>query len=334
MRASHKHAFTLVELIVVVVIVGLLLALVIPTGPGGRARPRRVQCLNNLKQLALSNLVHESSHRWFPGYLDVQPTSADGRQIDISWAARLLAYVDQATLWNQIISDNEARGFDYDRPPYVEVFVCPSDPQEDPTYPALSYVANSGMPDAPAPSEKFPSDLKANGLFHDRRPGKFGPGVFEGRIRDGASRTILLSENVHRDYPPPRHDSRNTWLSPGAGADNVEQWYGMTWVYDPASPRTPSPQLFEPFNRDSLTEDEVLTPYAAEGARFARPASYHPEIFNMAMCDGSVREVRDDIDYAVYQQLMTPDGQKAALPTDPTRFLTEFMSPPLSDADY
>ena len=52
-KQRHCFAFTLVELLVVVAVVGILAALLLPVLAGAKAQARRIQCLNNLKQLGL-----------------------------------------------------------------------------------------------------------------------------------------------------------------------------------------------------------------------------------------------------------------------------------------
>ena len=245
------------------------------------------------------------------------------------------------TTYEQLISNDDYRALIFDSPPSKDIFLCPSDPQINPDAAGLSYVANSGMPDLLAASEGQTSDLRANGVFHDQRPGRFGPKMRFADMKDGASTTILLSENIHRDPPGSASQPGNTWLRPAAGATNLEQWYGMVWVVDPQNPRSPQPSLLDRFNRDTRPESQRDQPYAASGTRFARPSSNHADIFNVAFCGGNVREVSQNIDYAVYQQLMTPDGQKAAPADAPNQRFEKtlpdderFMNPPLTDADY
>jgi hypothetical protein len=343
--------FTLKELFVASTILTLLLALAVSSVTSGQRQSRIRTCEENLRQFARASAIRATSQpATLGGYLEPLRAAANStiteedpataaHELIVAWPTRLLPFLESSPLWEQI-NDGD-KNLNLNAPPPMEIFYCPSDPPVDPTAGGLSYVVNSGMPDLVEASESQPSDLRANGVRHDLRPGRFGPKLRWQDIKDGASVTILFSENIHRDPPGSPKQPGNTWLRPAAGATNLEQWYGMVWVVDPQNPRSPHASLLERFNRDSRPESQRNQPYAASGTRFARPASNHPEVFNVAFCGGNVRTIRDAIDYAVYQQLMTPDGAKSAPADAPDERFEKtlpddqrFMNPPLTDADY
>lgn len=352
MDKKLRTGFTLTELIVSLIIIFLLVSLMIPTNCSRSGEfARRAACSNNMAQLAKAHaIIPIKRNASFGGYLeprrvadnatfpDEDPSTPE-REIMVAWPTKLLPAIEQMTLHDQLLSGD--KNFNLDAPPMIEVFNCPSDPPVDPAAGVLGYVVNSGMPDLPAANASQPSDLRANGVFHDQRPGRFGPKVRWSDMKDGHSTTILLSENIHRDPPGSAKQPGNTWLRPAPGAANPEQWYGMVWVVDPQSPRSPRVSQLDRFNQDSRSASELDQPYAASGMRFARPSSNHPGVFVVAFCGGNTREINQDIDYAVYQQLMTPDGAKAAPANAPNQRYEStfpvdqrFMTPPLTDADY
>ena len=62
----NRQAFTLVELLVVISIIAMLVALLLPAVQGAREAARVTQCSNQLRQVAVASLTHESAHGFMP----------------------------------------------------------------------------------------------------------------------------------------------------------------------------------------------------------------------------------------------------------------------------
>ena len=89
--------FTLVELLVVIAIIGILVALLLPAIQAAREAAHRSQCSNNLRQIALALLNHESTKNVFPaGALqNVHYTSgANPFEVYTGWTREILPFAE------------------------------------------------------------------------------------------------------------------------------------------------------------------------------------------------------------------------------------------------
>ena len=253
--ASKPHpgrAFTLIELLVVIAIIALLIALLLPAVQAAREAARRVQCTNNLKQLALAMQAYHDANECFP------PGGLPSRRLSIpfncgglgSWSAqsRMLPYLELSTLSNAInfqvcnISDPITQGINSTGVlARVDSFLCPSSgPPSGAIHawgiaaPGNNYFASVG------PSLNYDgvqSEGPANGVF---MWGGKAIGVRD--VRDGTSHSIAFGEwrtgdfddsrlSIPQDVVPlPRvfpggatssHDARMTMP---AGASGFQAW--------------------------------------------------------------------------------------------------------------
>src|SRR5262245_33642013 len=133
---DRRRAFTVLELIVVIAIIGMLIALLLPAIQAAREAARRTTCGNNLKQIGLALHMYHGAHGTFPaGAVGPVPNPVvslpqfDGLK-EHGLGPRLLWYLEQRPLFNQYNWD--VSWFD---PPnqtvvnaQLEVFMCPSAP--------------------------------------------------------------------------------------------------------------------------------------------------------------------------------------------------------------
>src|SRR5580704_845362 len=88
--------FTLIELLVVIAIIAVLIALLLPAVQAAREVARRLQCVNNLKQISPASHSYANTYGSFPiGHGPVNYNDWGG-------TAFILPFAEQTPLYNSI----------------------------------------------------------------------------------------------------------------------------------------------------------------------------------------------------------------------------------------
>lgn len=195
---AATYAYTLIEVLVAISIIGLLFSLLLPAVQRAREQARRVQCSNHLKQIGLALSNYEHAYSMFPlaaGVVYGDHTGASHR-LGFSPHAYLLPFLSQDPLYSSVnFADQDGDTPDYvvrgriNRTVYVAastVFVCPSDPSPFPLQGGNNYRASLGV--SPARSIDLPF-----GFFIRGKASRSSDVV------DGLSNTVAFSEKLRGD---------------------------------------------------------------------------------------------------------------------------------------
>lgn len=295
-----RVGFTLIELLVVIAIIAILIALLVPAVQKVREAAARSQCQNNLKQLSLAVHNFHDAEKHMPAY---QGPSACCWG---TWVVLILPYIEQDSVSKlyQNWGGDDTTGPRYSAGPNTtnvtdrrfEVMTCPSDFPNHPigNITSHNYAANLGNTGYSQPTTLL-------GVKNGGAPFKPSTVAFKKTssmtlplITDGTSNTILLGEVVQGQ----RSDLRGfSWWGDAAG---------MTGFLGPNS--TSPDAIYTAVYCDSNPPNPPCVVSTGAYPTMFASRSRHAEGVNVAMCDGSVRFVKESILLATWQALCSAQG--------------------------
>lgn len=314
--ARRKRGFTLIELLVAIAIIAVLIALLLPAIQQAREAARRTQCTNNLKQIGLALINYYDTNGVFP----FGATRTTGYQL--GWVPRVFPYLGEQTRYDEIHANDDSalmnrspwryadtpHGGDEMEWSSVTSLVCPSSPLGD-TYGfrlyeshnpyqvgqgALHYRANAG-------SQRYMFRYGRDRYLDWTESGVIYP---ESRTRmsdivDGSKNTFLIGE----------HSAGTGWTDTYKGVwGGIQPW---TWGYyfvGNASTVNGWMMVDHKAIRYPINFPEFV--HSADTS-FTAFNSAHGAGAHFAMCDGSVRFLSENMDFAIYHALATRNANEA-----------------------
>ena len=326
-----RTGFTLIELLVVIAIIAILIALLLPAVQAAREAARRIQCVNNLKQLGLAAHNYHSINDTFPPAVF---SFASGNTNLWGQTARLLPLLEQQGLSNSINFSLGVKdpGVATVVQTQVAAFICPSDfdrmtdssnTNDFVGYSRINYQANGGN-DTGTLNAALTSESN-NGVFIAFKT------IGLARITDGSSNTALYSERVLGDGAPNTVSVPGDWftITPPStsradvyatcvaqnpiglvGDANQNSYGGRTWItgYYTA---TRYNHLIPPNGISCTDNNNAATTVGSatnEGATASTASSRHPGGVNVLFADGSIHFVKNTIGNVVWWALGSKDG--------------------------
>lgn len=176
-HSRSQRAFTLVELMAVILIVAMLIALLIPAVSRAREMGRRTTCTNNVYQIAFGMTRLNDSAGYLPGWRNVLVTPSG--TIFPSWPVMILPQIDRNDVYKTWAAGAGTA-------PAISTFICPSSAPDNDSLPALAYagisVFTAGLLGDAVMTDQ-PQNTPANRL-----------GLDDIAARDGTTTTLLLAE--------------------------------------------------------------------------------------------------------------------------------------------
>ncbi len=327
-RRRLGSGFTLVELLVVIAIIGILIALLLPAVQAAREAARRIQCTNNLKQLALAMHTYADAMRSFPPgsitapptgtninnpWMAAQSTASDANnEHGTSWVLHILPFIEQGSMHNQwnfksSVSGSTNLALSQNN---IAAFYCPSRRGEveqtaltlggNRTGGGNDYggCAGSGRTFEETDSKPYLTATTAEFWLYAQRKGILtrNSGTRFSAIADGTSSTIVVGEvqRLHRPTSTAQR-SQDGWAIGGAAT--------LFSTFEVTPVRSGTPEA-------GGTKNSGMN-----NGYFESPGSNHSGGSNFGIADGSVQFISENIDRHVLRKLGSmADGEVVQMP--------------------
>jgi prepilin-type N-terminal cleavage/methylation domain-containing protein/prepilin-type processing-associated H-X9-DG protein len=289
-----RRAFTLVELLVVIAVIGLLIAVLLPAVQSAREAARRSICSSNLRQLGLALLAHESAKGALPA--GGVPSPAWDPKADTAgdyfagWGIAILPYIEHEWLYDKYDNTNFNRRWQNKevRNTPLPVQTCPTDElagnlTQWGVTSSYKGVAGDFFWQFPGSFDQTKSHYseerykKGRGPLHQAGVVTKFPGVVRKPVRlreiaDGQSRTFLVGES---------HSTHEFAHAKWAVAFNG---FAMGTVWE------------DVFGRGIVDFGECTKLGGANKCYYSFASEHADSAINMVFCDGHVQGVLPDID--------------------------------------
>jgi prepilin-type N-terminal cleavage/methylation domain-containing protein/prepilin-type processing-associated H-X9-DG protein len=232
----HRYAFTLIELLTVIAIIGILTGLTLAAVQRVRAAATRTRCANQLRQIGLALHHYHDTKGSLPAGVSYR-NGVDPMPF-VSWQTRVLPFLEQKAVWEQAVQAFQQDRDFHHNPPHLgfgtvmPIFVCPADtraysigPEDNPYVAFTSYLGVEGT-----------ALLKHDGVLFLDSSIRFAD------MTDGTSQTLMVGERPHSA------DGALGWWYAGKGqnydgsADMVMAVREQNlYIYGPACPAGPVP---------------------------------------------------------------------------------------------